>query len=91
MANYLWIFWAILGAVLVVAEVFTTGFVLLCLASAHSRRSRRIARRTQHYFAVFDLRDRLDLFDGSSARFFKLFFAREERRRSEIRRRVFAG
>src|SRR6266403_2484240 len=29
MANYLWIFWAILGAVLVVAEVFTTGFVLL--------------------------------------------------------------
>src|SRR3989440_12336568 len=29
MANYLWIFWAVLGAVLVVAEVFTTGFVLL--------------------------------------------------------------
>jgi len=29
MANYLWIFWAILGAMLVVAEVFTTGFVLL--------------------------------------------------------------
>ena len=29
MANYLWIFWALLGAVLVVAEVFTTGFVLL--------------------------------------------------------------
>src|SRR5947207_13223444 len=29
MAIYLWIFWAILGAVLVVAEVFTTGFVLL--------------------------------------------------------------
>ena len=29
MANYLWIFWAILGAVLIVAEVFTTGFVLL--------------------------------------------------------------
>ncbi len=29
MENYLWIFWAILGAVLVVAEVFTTGFVLL--------------------------------------------------------------
>jgi len=29
MANYLWIFWALLGAVLVVAEVFTSGFVLL--------------------------------------------------------------
>src|SRR5215472_5027559 len=29
MENYLWIFWAILGAILVVAEVFTTGFVLL--------------------------------------------------------------
>src|SRR5437899_9983650 len=29
MENYLWIFWAILGAMLVVAEVFTTGFVLL--------------------------------------------------------------
>jgi membrane protein implicated in regulation of membrane protease activity len=29
MENYLWIVWAILGAVLVVAEVFTTGFVLL--------------------------------------------------------------
>ena len=29
MENYLWIFWAILGAVLVIAEVFTTGFVLL--------------------------------------------------------------
>src|SRR4051812_29152264 len=29
MENYLWIFWAILGAILVVAEIFTTGFVLL--------------------------------------------------------------
>ncbi len=29
MANYIWIFWALLGAVLVVAEVFTSGFVLL--------------------------------------------------------------
>ncbi len=29
MENYLWIVWAILGAVLVVAEIFTTGFVLL--------------------------------------------------------------
>ena len=29
MQDYLWIFWAILGAVLVVAEIFTTGFVLL--------------------------------------------------------------
>src|SRR5215813_278515 len=29
MENYLWIFWAILGAVLVMAEIFTTGFVLL--------------------------------------------------------------
>jgi membrane protein implicated in regulation of membrane protease activity len=29
MENYLWIFWAILGAILVIAEIFTTGFVLL--------------------------------------------------------------
>jgi membrane protein implicated in regulation of membrane protease activity len=29
MENYLWIFWAILGAALIVAEIFTTGFVLL--------------------------------------------------------------
>jgi membrane protein implicated in regulation of membrane protease activity len=29
MENYLWIFWAILGAVLITAEIFTTGFVLL--------------------------------------------------------------
>jgi membrane protein implicated in regulation of membrane protease activity len=29
MENYLWIFWTILGAVLVIAEIFTTGFVLL--------------------------------------------------------------
>src|ERR1043166_8745653 len=29
MESYLWIFWAILGAVLIVAEIFTTGFVLL--------------------------------------------------------------
>jgi membrane protein implicated in regulation of membrane protease activity len=29
MESYLWILWAILGAVLVVAEIFTTGFVLL--------------------------------------------------------------
>lgn len=29
MDNYLWIIWAILGAVLLVAEIFTTGFVLL--------------------------------------------------------------
>src|SRR6266576_5001419 len=29
MENYLWIVWAILGAALIVAEIFTTGFVLL--------------------------------------------------------------
>src|ERR1043165_4654728 len=29
MENYFWIVWAVLGAMLVVAEVFTTGFVLL--------------------------------------------------------------
>ena len=29
MTNYLWIFWTILGAILIIAEVFTTGFVLL--------------------------------------------------------------
>ena len=29
MENYIWIFWIILGAILVIAEVFTTGFVLL--------------------------------------------------------------
>ncbi len=29
MENYLWILWCILGAILIVAEVFTSGFVLL--------------------------------------------------------------
>src|SRR5262245_44446637 len=29
MQDYLWIFWTILGAILIVAEIFTTGFVLL--------------------------------------------------------------
>lgn len=29
MADWLWILWSILGAILVVAEIFTTGFVLL--------------------------------------------------------------
>ena len=29
MENYIWIFWIILGAMLVIAEVFTSGFVLL--------------------------------------------------------------
>ena len=29
MSEWLWIFWLILGAILVVAEVFTSGFVLL--------------------------------------------------------------
>jgi len=29
MESYLWIFWVILGAILLVAEIFTTGFVLL--------------------------------------------------------------
>jgi membrane protein implicated in regulation of membrane protease activity len=29
MDAYLWIFWTILGAILIVAEIFTTGFVLL--------------------------------------------------------------
>ena len=29
MAHYLWIFWTVLGAILIVAEIFTTGFVLL--------------------------------------------------------------
>ena len=29
MENYLWIFWIILGVILIVAEMFTTGFVLL--------------------------------------------------------------
>jgi membrane protein implicated in regulation of membrane protease activity len=29
MEGYLWIFWTILGAILIVAEIFTPGFVLL--------------------------------------------------------------
>jgi membrane protein implicated in regulation of membrane protease activity len=29
MENYTWIFWTILGAALIIAEVFTSGFVLL--------------------------------------------------------------
>ena len=29
MEHYLWIFWVILGAVLIIGEIFTTGFVLL--------------------------------------------------------------
>lgn len=29
MATYLWIVWTILGAILIIAEIFTTGFVLL--------------------------------------------------------------
>src|SRR5207249_9696647 len=29
MENYLWIFWTVLGAILIIAEIFTTGFVLL--------------------------------------------------------------
>jgi membrane protein implicated in regulation of membrane protease activity len=29
MSDYFWIFWTILGAILIVAEIFTTGFVLL--------------------------------------------------------------
>lgn len=29
MANWLWIFWVVLGLVLIVAEIFTSGFVLL--------------------------------------------------------------
>ena len=29
MGNWLWIFWVILGLVLIVAEIFTSGFVLL--------------------------------------------------------------
>ena len=29
MENYIWSFWTILGAILVIAEIFTTGFVLL--------------------------------------------------------------
>src|SRR5438876_8895450 len=29
MENYIWTFWIILGAILVIAEIFTTGFVLL--------------------------------------------------------------
>src|SRR5919106_1650506 len=29
MENYIWIFWMILGAVLIIAEIFSSGFVLL--------------------------------------------------------------
>lgn len=29
MADWLWVFWAVLGAILIVAEIFTSGFVLL--------------------------------------------------------------
>ena len=29
MSNWIWIFWTILGAILIVAEIFTSGFVLL--------------------------------------------------------------
>jgi len=29
MGNWLWVFWTVLGAILIVAEIFTSGFVLL--------------------------------------------------------------
>src|SRR5436853_2708907 len=29
MTDWLWILWSVLGAILIVAEIFTTGFVLL--------------------------------------------------------------
>ena len=29
MENYIWIFWTVLAAILIIAEIFTTGFVLL--------------------------------------------------------------
>jgi membrane protein implicated in regulation of membrane protease activity len=29
MTEWLWVFWAVLGAILIVAEIFTSGFVLL--------------------------------------------------------------
>jgi membrane protein implicated in regulation of membrane protease activity len=29
MEHYIWIFWTVLGAILIVAEIFSTGFVLL--------------------------------------------------------------
>ena len=92
MENYLWIFWAILGAILIVAEIFTTGFVLLwfgigALAAAFAG----LVGSQQHYFAVSDLRSSVDRADRCLAHDLRqLLFTREERRRSEIRRRSLA-
>src|SRR5947207_1136918 len=34
MTDWLWILWSVLGAILIVAEFFTTGFLLLCFGFA---------------------------------------------------------
>ena len=46
MANYLWIFWTILGAILIIAEVFTTGFVLLWFGIGALAHARSAAQKT---------------------------------------------
>ena len=46
MENLYWILWTILGAILIVAEVFTAGFVLLMVW--HRRAGRGVRRHSRH-------------------------------------------
>ena len=87
MENYLWIFWAILGAILVIAEIFTTGFVLLWFGiGALAAGLAGLHRCSQHYSAVPDFYRCVIGADGSVAHDLReLFLAREERRGLEIR------
>ena len=88
-ANYLWIFWAILGAILIIAEIFTTGFVLLWFGIG------ALAAALAGLVGIDSIGLQFLIFAGvsigltaASRTIFVNYFAGEKRRRSKNRGRV---
>ena len=93
MENLFWILWCILGAVLIVAEVFTSGFVLLWFGiGALARCAGRHRRHQQPGHSVSDFRGSLCRTHCRFAHDLRqLFFTREVGRLAAHRRRRSAG
>jgi hypothetical protein len=76
---WFWVLWCILGAILIVAEIFTSGFVLLwfgigALLAAFARHHRHRQPRD----SVFDFCGRVDRVNGGSRTIFVNYFSREK-------------
>jgi hypothetical protein len=77
--DWIWILWCILGAILIVAEIFTTGSCCSGLGSARSRLPSRVHRDRKSRDSVSDLCGRVDGADRALANdLHQLLFTRED-------------